>query len=198
MKRIVFLTVLALASVVSSASAQMMGPGQSMMQGYDRQPNYPPPQQQPYPPMMHPNMMGPYGMIGPQMMGNYPMGQQMMGGYGPGPQMMGPYGMHNPMIGRFGNPMGPSMMGKYGYLPHMAGSCWGYGYGYGEGKSGAGTSEDFEKFLDDTKELRKKLHAMKFDYMEMLRNPNATIEDRIEMEKEMFELQQQLQQKAVQ
>jgi hypothetical protein len=110
-------------------------------------------------------------MMYPGMMGGY--------GYGMSPQMMGFYGRQHGMMQGYG--MGPGMMG---------------GYGPGEEQPGSGVSENFKKFLDETKEFRKELHILKFEYGEMLRNPDSTMKKKMDMEKEMFELQQKIQEKA--
>ena len=129
------------------------------------------------PQYMTPSMMGGnygYGM-GPQMMTGgygYGMGPSMMGnyGYGIGPGMMGGYGM------------GPGMMGGYGYGMHP-GMMMG-GYGMGPGMMGYYSPEQYEKkfnlhqeFLNETKDLRKKLHSLKFDFAEAQRDPTTKRED---------------------
>jgi hypothetical protein len=127
---------------------------------------------------MGPGMMGGYGGygygMGPGMMGGY-------GGYGMGPDMMG---------GGHGYGMGPGMMGGYGMGPGMMGlgmhhgMMGGYGCGMGLGMMGYYSPEQYEKqfkenqdFLNETKELRKKMHALKFDYAEALRNPETDKKD---------------------
>lgn len=82
--------------------------------------------------------------------------------------------------------------GGYGMGPGMMG---GYGYDQG-GEQGYPDPEKYKKFMAETKDLRKKLHDMQFQYGEMLNNPNTTIKDKINMEKEMFELQQKIREKA--
>jgi hypothetical protein len=54
----------------------------------------------------------------------------------------------------------------------------------GPGMMGYYSPEQYEKqfknqqeFLNDTKELRKKMHALKFDYAEALRNPETDKKD---------------------
>ena len=182
MKTTILLTVLALALSGSYAGAQMMGGGPGMMQGYGaQQPSEPPPQQN------YPYMMGGYGYgMGPGMMGGYGMGPGMMGGYG--------YGMGPGMMGGYGYGMGPGMMGGYGPCPQ--GNC--YGYGQRPWQPGFSSPEKYQKFLDETKELRKKLHDLQFQYGEMLRDPKTTMDDKFKMEKEIFDLQQKIQEKAAQ
>jgi hypothetical protein len=146
-------------------------------------------------------MMGGYGMgrgmmggngMGPGMMGGYGMGPGMMGGYGMGPGMMGGYGMGPGMMGGYG--MGPGMMGGYGMGPGMMG-----GYGMGRGMMGRGHSvysPECQKFYDDTATLRKELNNKRFEYFETLRNPKATGETAMQLDKEMRELQEKIYAKA--
>jgi len=72
---------------------------------------------------------------------------------------------------------GPSMMSWTG------GTCYG-AYGYNQ------------KFLDETKELRKKLNDKRFEYFEALRNPKTSPETIEKLQKEIFELQQKILKKA--
>jgi hypothetical protein len=141
-----------------------------------------------------PGMMGPgYGY------GGYGMGPGMMGpgygyGYGMGPGMMGPgYG-----YGGYG--MGPGMMGPgYGYGGYGMGPGMmvpGYGYrGYGP-RRGYIQSEECQKFLDDTSQIRKELHNKRYDYFEAVRNPKSTPETIVKLEREIRELQEKLYEKA--
>jgi hypothetical protein len=129
------------------------------------------------------------------MMGNYGYGmnpQMMGGGYGYGmmPNMMG-YNMGPQMMGSYGYGMNPGMMGGYGYgmNPQMMG---GYGQGMGPNMMGYYSPEQYEKqykefqgFLDDTRELRKKLHTLKFDFVEAQRNSATKREDLEKMNSEM-------------
>jgi len=111
---------------------------------------------------MGPGMMGGYGYgMGPGMMGGYGgygMGPGMMGGHGMGPGMMG-YGMHHGMMGSYGCGMGPGMMGYFS--PEQYENQF----------------KQNQDFLNETKELRKKMHALKFDYAEALRNPETDKKD---------------------
>lgn len=137
------------------------------------------------------HMMG-YGMMGPQMEGDMPeeymmypgmMGCGMMGcgmidqcmmNHG----MMG-YGMGYGMMGH-GMMMGPGMMGRgmkgYGMRPGM----WGY------------NQKIYQKFLDDTRALRKELHGKRFEYSEAMRDPNTKPEDADKLEKEIWDLQKRI------
>jgi hypothetical protein len=174
MKKTILAAGLTLLLATAPAMAQMMGPGQ-MMGGQQTQQSAQTGGQY-YPQYMNPGMMGGYGGygMGPGMMGGYGMGPGMMGGYGG-------YGMGPGMMGGYG--MGPGMMGGYGHGMHhnmMGGGC----YGMGPGMMGYYSPEQYEKqfknqqeFLNDTKELRKKMHALKFDYAEALRNPETDKKD---------------------
>ncbi len=80
--------------------------------------------------------------------------------------------------------MGPGWMMGYG-----AGFCGGPGacfgpYGYDQ------------KFLEETRELRKQLNDKRFEYFEALRDPNTTPETIEKLEKEIYDLQQKLYAKA--
>ncbi|HER62420.1 MAG TPA: hypothetical protein ENO11_00375 [Desulfobacteraceae bacterium] len=159
----------------SVAGAQMMGDREEMMRespqqyerrSQDRDDDYR-------------YMMGGYGM-GPCVMGGYGMGPGMMGGYGMGPGMMGGYGMgHHGMMGGYG--MGPGMMGEHGW--------W-------KDRDQFSSPEQYEKFLDETKDLRKKLHDLRFEYGEMMHDPKTTVGEMKKMQQDMYELQEQIQQKA--
>jgi len=74
--------------------------------------------------------------------------------------------------------MGPGMMGQ------GQGMMWGY--------SAAG----YQKFMDETAELRKKLHNKKFEYFELMRNPKTKSETVTKLQKEMQELQGRIYEKA--
>jgi peptidoglycan hydrolase CwlO-like protein len=73
--------------------------------------------------------------------------------------------------------MGHGMMGR-----GMWQGMWGYGY----------QQKAFQKFLDVTKDLRKQLHDMKFEYFELARNPETKPEDIDKLKKEMQELQKKI------
>jgi len=131
------------------------------------------------PSMAHNPGYGGYGM-GPGIMGGY--------GYGMGPGMMGGYG---------GYGMGPGMMGGYGYGmgPGMMGGYGGYGIcpncGAYQGQQFK-SNEDYSKFLDDTKEQRRKLQNLMFEYNEEMRSPNPNREKLANMEKVMDELRDEI------
>ena len=180
MNRIIMTAGLALILAATPAMAQMMNPGQHMtqqqamhqQQAAMQQQQQGTQQQQYYNPyQMNPAMMGGYGM-GPQMMGGYGMHPNMMGGYG--------YGMHPNMMGGWGHHGMHQMMGGYGMPP-----CTGLQGPYK-------TNEEYTKFLDDTREERRKLHSLMFDYGESMRSPEPDKEKLQEMEKEIFELRDKI------
>jgi len=157
-----------------AADAQMMDGNQAMMQEYGKQQREAMLSQEEAPYMMYP---------------------QMMGGYGPGSCTNGSYGMAPGMMG-FG--MGPNMMRGYGMGPNHHGGMMGrYGLGPGNMK-GFRSSEQYDAFMDATKELRKKMHSLRFEYGEMMRDPKTTMGDLRKKEREMFELQQQILEKMPQ
>jgi thiol-disulfide isomerase/thioredoxin len=178
MKKTIFITSLVMLLAAAPAMSQMMGGGQHMYQQQQQETQ----QQQYNPYQMNPGMMGGYGYgMGPGMMG-YGMGPNMMGGYG--------HGMHHNMMGGGCYNMGFGMMGGYGMRPGMMGygmgpqMMGGYGYGMGPGMMGYNSLEQYEKqfkenqdFLNETKELRKKMHTLRFDYAEALRDPETDKKD---------------------
>ncbi len=105
------------------------------------------------------------------------------------------------MMGRGTRPgmMNPGMMG-YGGCDMMHG---GKGQGmmghhqmmHGSGSSGMMgevSSEEQQKFLSNTVDLRKQLMMKKFDYSEALRNPETKPEAFKKIEKDMWELQKKI------
>jgi hypothetical protein len=223
MKKMIFLTALTLALTSSTINAQMMSDDPDKMHDSNQQRQAAPDSRQNYPYMMYPDMMGNYGYgMEPGMMGGYGygMGSGMMGdhGYGMGPGMMGGYGygMGPGMMGGHGYGMGPGMMGGHGY-GMGPGMMHNYGYGRGSGMYGGcgygpwtkgdcygrdnapgyQSPEQYQKFMEETKILRKKLHDLRFEYAEVLRDPKSTGEDRKNLEKEISDLQQKIQEKVV-
>ena len=198
MKKTIIVVSLTLLLATAPAMAQMMGGGQDtgssqqMMEQQQMQQNAPTGGQN-YPQYMNRGMMG----------GGYGCGmnQGMMGGYGHGR-------MHNMM----GYGSGPGMMGGYGYGmgPQMMGGC-GYGMGHHEMKHGYSgypnmmgyySPEQYEKnfkahqnFLHETHDLRKKLHALKFDFAEAQRNPDTKREYLEKINDEMESLWKQIYEK---
>jgi len=206
MKKTILVTSLALLLATAPAMAQTMGGGQMMggqggqtpqqMMGQQQMQQTAPTGGQYYNQYMNPGMMGGYGYgMNPQMMGNsgYGMGPGMMGGCG--------YGMGSQMMGNHGSGMGPQMMGGYGMGSQMMGN-----YGYGAGpqamtpevkKQYKEYNEKTNRFLDETKGLRKELHSLKFEYHEALRitpEPNEKLD---KMRREMFDLHQKIYNKSL-
>jgi hypothetical protein len=185
MKRLVF--VLLLSSLLCATAWAQMGGG--MMQE-----EAPQSQQWECPQgMMGPGWgMGPgYGMMGQ----GWGMGPGMMGqGWGMGPGMMGQYG-----CGMMGHGWG---MGRHGY--GMMGPGWGmgpgmmgqYGYGRGYGMMGPEHGKKYQKFLDDTRDLRKALHMKRFEYFEAMRDPETTEETMTKLREETRDLMKKIYEKA--
>jgi hypothetical protein len=82
--------------------------------------------------------------------------------------------------------MGPGMMGGYGLCP-------GCGLGMGPGML---PSPECNKFYDETKPLRKKLHDNEFEYLEAARNPKTTGAELSKIEGDIIDLQNQIYLKA--
>ena len=172
-----------------------------------------PPQQQYNPYQMNPGMMGGYGYgMGPHMMQQQQQQIMQQQQAQAAQQQYPPYGMHPNMMGYgggYGYPMGQHMMGSYGMHPGMMG---GYGYppmmgpGWGHNpmhRMGGwnppctqgpkyGSAEDHTKFMDDTREDRRKLHNLMFDYGEAQRSPEPDREKLQAMQKEIFELREKI------
>jgi hypothetical protein len=185
MKKTIFVASFTLLLAAAPAMAQMMGSDQDarsnqQMMNQQQMQQIPQAGGQNYSQYMNPGMMGGYGM-GPGMMGGHGMGSGMMGGYGMGPGMMGGCGMGSGMMGGYG--MGHGMMG-------------GYGYGVGPQMMNPEAEKQYKeyneknnRFLDDTKELRKELHSLKFEYHEALRSTPEPNDKLDKMRREMFDLQ---------
>ena len=171
MKRFILLAVLILSLVATYSFADkeshMMDSGMMGSPGYGEAEKS---ESQSYGKMgygMGPGMMNP-GMMG-QRRGMMDYGGCDMMGYGMGPGMMG-YGTGTGMMGHHQTMYGSvssGMMGQY-------------------------SSEEQQKFLDDTVDLRKKLMMKKFDYREASRNPETKPEVFKEIEKAMWELQKKI------
>jgi predicted lipid-binding transport protein (Tim44 family) len=110
-----------------------------------------------------------------KMMGSGMMGSGMMGGDGMG-------AMHHNMMGMMDGMEGMDGMDGYGSMQKMMGFK---------------SSEEFEKFLEDTKEQRRKLHDMRFEYIEKRRQPETTIGELKKMKQEMADLTKQIHAKVV-
>jgi len=87
----------------------------------------------------------------------------------------------------------------YGCGPGMMGYGWGHGMGYGQGYGMMGygygpepDSPEFMGFMKETYVLRKKLHDLRFEYMESLRGPEVKEKDLARIIKEMRELREQI------
>ncbi|UCH82305.1 MAG: hypothetical protein JSW20_06630 [Nitrospiraceae bacterium] len=84
---------------------------------------------------------------------------------------------------------------------HMKGYVYGghmMGPGYGRhmmAREGAGY-EDNQKFLDETRDLRKDLHSKRFEYMELSRNSDTSEEALSKLDKEIIELEDKIREKA--
>jgi hypothetical protein len=175
MKRILLITFLIVGLTAAYSFAQMgqghMG-GQGMMGTQTQQQ----PGERPY-------SQTPYGG------GNYActMGQGMMGygGYG----MMGPG-----MMGHMAGMMGQGHMGGYGMMGR--GHMGGYGTREYNPEAYQKYQEQHQKFLDDTADLRKKLHNKKFDYFEAVRNPDTKRGTVMKIEKEILDLQWDIYEKS--
>jgi hypothetical protein len=83
--------------------------------------------------------------------------------------------------------MGPGMMHR-GWEPGMRERGRG-GYGYRQ-------SEECQKFLKDTIDLRKQLHTKRFEYSEAYRDPKTKSEQLSKLEKEINDLQRKIVEKA--
>lgn len=109
------------------------------------------------------------------MMGGGMMGQGHMGG------MMG-----GGMMGQ--GHMGSGMMGE--------GMMGGYGYRGNDPEAYKKYQDEYNKYLDDTADLRRKLHNKRFEYSEAVRNPDTTRKSILKLEKEMIDLQWKIYEKA--
>ena len=115
------------------------------------------------------SMMG----SGQGMMGGQSQQQTGGSGYYPCEQMMG----QGHMGGMMGSGHMRGMMGQ----GQMGGMMGGYGFRGND-------PEAYQKFMDDTVGLRKKLHNKMFEYKEARRDPDATRKSLLKIEKEMMDL----------
>lgn len=97
---------------------------------------------------------------------------------------MGRYGMNPKMMGYYG--MGPGMMSGFGRGNMMSGAM--AGCGMGNLLPSFESSEKMNRFFNETKEERKKLHDLRFEYGEKMRDPQTTIGDLQKMKEEMANL----------
>ena len=94
-----------------------------------------------------------------------------------------------------GSGMGQGMMGSgYGMGPGMMRGD----IGHGMMEPGYSGQRACQNFLDETSDLRKDFHSKKFEYMETMRNPNATPESLRELHNELNEIHSEIQSKAPQ
>jgi len=111
----------------------------------------------------------------------YGMRQGMMGmGYGPGHGMR-----HGPGYG-MGYGMYPDMMGM-GY-----GSCYDLGCSTGMGCGHGPSWDEYLKFFDKSRKLRKELHMKMFEYNEALRDPETKDSDLGKMIREIRTLREKI------
>lgn len=122
---------------------------------------------------------------------------KMRDGMGMGPGMMdGGMGMGPGMMGG-GMGMGPGMMHRgMGMGPGMMHRGMGLGCGMKDSMLGNLDPEDQQKYLDATKQLRKKLNDKQFEYSEAARNAKTSKADLVKMRKELWEMQHEIQEKA--
>jgi hypothetical protein len=101
-----------------------------------------------------------------------------------------------------GRGMGPGMMGGHGMMMQGRAGCMNMmGQGMGQGMMGGGmmynmSADNQQKFMNDTKEMRQKMHTMRFEYMEAMRNPKTTLKDLGDMEQKMLDMRKDMLKKA--
>ncbi len=117
------------------------------------------------------------------MMGGCQMNPMMMGGMGMMPMMAGDCCMNPMMMG--GRGMMGGGMGMMGYNPEQAEK---YLQNY----------DKYQKFFTETRELRKKLYDMRFDYSEARWNPNTTVKELHDMQVKMNQLREDIYKKRPQ
>ena len=125
------------------------------------------------------------------MMNNF--SSEMMENYGKRYKGRGHYGM-TPCTANEGF----SMMGHHGMMPHMMG---GPGFMGGPGMMhGKGFTDlkKYETFAKETRDLRKKLHDLMFDYGEARWIPDTTMGELNKMAEEIYQLRQEIQKKLPQ
>ena len=117
--------------------------------------------------------------------------------------MMGQGMMMSPGMMKCG--MAPGMMGYggcnmmnrggQGMMGHMRGMMGMTGCGIMSSEMTGHDPSVHQKFLDETKEIRKKMHSKKFEYFEAIRKPDTTPDAILGLEKEMYDLQWELYEK---
>jgi hypothetical protein len=70
------------------------------------------------------------------------------------------------------------------------------GPGYGPGGGGYGHTPEMQKFLDDTKDLRRELTLKQHDYFEAARNPKTTPQELGKLQEEIQRLRGKVYEKA--
>ena len=80
--------------------------------------------------------------------------------------------------------------------PAMGPGMMGGGMGMGPGMMGSLEPEAQQKYLDATRDLRKKMQDKQFDYIEAARNPKANKADLLKKRKELWDIQQKLHEKV--
>jgi hypothetical protein len=120
----------------------------------------------------------------------YSHGNRGGSGYGGHGMMMGGggYGMMDGSCGK-----GPGMTNDYGDNDDVNNHPGTTGF-----RRNGWTSEQNQKFLSDTVELRKEMYDKRFEYREALRNPETTRPQLSKMEKEMIDLRDKIYDKAPQ
>lgn len=131
------------------------------------------------------------------------LGGQGFPGYAPGPAQPPPTGRGYGWGGAV--PAPPVLNADPGYYNYGPGVMMGQGmmqFGLGPGMvRGAGvmgyiSTEAFQKFFDETHDLRKELNSLMFDYAELLRKPAINQAERVKMENRIMELRQKVYDKA--
>lgn len=100
--------------------------------------------------------------------------------------------------------MGPGMMGggRSGMGPGMMDNQRAYNNSLGgvrfgpNGSQNGWTSENYQKFMNDTVQLRKEMHDKRFDYQEARRDPKTTKAQLAEFEKAVIDLRYKIAEKA--
>lgn len=215
MKKALFIATLLLSMTGGAALGEEVVPAQNFRGGVPPPANVP----QAYP-FRVPNSpwsgrgpgMGNYGFtnepgLGALGSGGVPPGQNLGGqgwyGYPPPPGTV-------PGVGRgygwsVARPAPPVTNVDPGYYNYGPGVMMGQGmmqFGLGPGMvRGVGvmgyiSTETFQKFFDETRELRKELNGLMFDYAELLRRPTVNQEERVKLENRIMELRQKVYDKA--
>jgi hypothetical protein len=161
--------------------------------------------------------MGSYGFNNTPGMGGMGMGNLGMMGMAPGQNLgQGFYGYPpmppaaTPPAGRgYGwsgaQPAPPVMNTDPAYYNYGPGVMMGQGmmqFGLGPGMiRGVGvmgyvSTETFQKFFDETRDMRKELNGLMFDYAELLRRPSVNQEERVKLENRIMSLRQKVYDKA--